>query len=408
MPSLRALLCSTWFFLAVGCGLVNPPCSSSTCAAGCCDAAGECQPGGEQSACGVGASACAVCPTNFRCSLGACFSTTGAGGGGGSSGVGGGGGGAQGGGLGGGGGANGTSTLSFAWAFEGMSCAQAQISWVNVTLEGVTLPNAGRVPCSSGGLDGAVLRDLAPGSYAWSVAATASGDAPYFATGTVQVQATGSVEVNVRRADSTVSLGVSWTFPASGASASPTCTQAGISSILAIIDETQTLSMACAEGFAPSQTSITLSRGLHTLSFYALAANSVPTHRKTFTFDAQPTGPTSRAFVFDWAVGGLALRWTFSNGANTLNCAQAGISQVSVTLRRSEGDIIFDEPCMSGTVQGVLLDQLPPGSFELLLRASGSAGAAYSSNPTTLPTVTVVEGQFPQLSSATPAYLLTH
>ncbi|MEW5742582.1 MAG: hypothetical protein AB1938_26930, partial [Myxococcota bacterium] len=88
------------------CGGTKKTCSISTCQ-GCCDAAGECQPGSTTAACGSSGSFCSVCPGAQLCQLGVCIpisgtggGATGGGGGGGATG-GGGGGGATGGGGGG-------------------------------------------------------------------------------------------------------------------------------------------------------------------------------------------------------------------------------------------------------------------------------------------------------------------
>lgn len=105
-----------WVLLA-GLGLVlgscsgAPPCSASTCT-GCCDARGVCKTVTDNSACGRGGAACAVCGVTQTCSAGACvasgFGAGTSGTGGGTSGTGGGTSGTGGGTSGTGGGASGT------------------------------------------------------------------------------------------------------------------------------------------------------------------------------------------------------------------------------------------------------------------------------------------------------------
>ncbi|MDP1827472.1 MAG: hypothetical protein Q8L48_29650 [Archangium sp.] len=93
----------------LGCSPMST-CSPSTCATGCCDSAGECQPGTQTSACGASGFACGVCGAGQACGAGQCLGSAGSGGSGGGNVSTGGGGGVTGGGggsiaTGGGGGA---------------------------------------------------------------------------------------------------------------------------------------------------------------------------------------------------------------------------------------------------------------------------------------------------------------
>ncbi|MBM4778669.1 MAG: hypothetical protein GQE15_13275 [Archangiaceae bacterium] len=87
-----AALLSLFFVIASGCG-GNRPCSSATCAVGCCDSSGRCQTGSFSAACGIGGATCSVCSVTQTCSQGQCIgsnSGAGTGAGGGFSGTGGG------------------------------------------------------------------------------------------------------------------------------------------------------------------------------------------------------------------------------------------------------------------------------------------------------------------------------
>lgn len=59
----------------------GPKCSAATCATGCCDAAGECQPGSQPLACGIAGGTCNACVLGQQCLQGVCFGGSGAGGG---------------------------------------------------------------------------------------------------------------------------------------------------------------------------------------------------------------------------------------------------------------------------------------------------------------------------------------
>jgi len=64
-----------------GCGSVPQKCDPTTCALGCCDTAGVCQPGFYSAACGRSGQTCSVCSTAKICSQGACQYPNGSGGG---------------------------------------------------------------------------------------------------------------------------------------------------------------------------------------------------------------------------------------------------------------------------------------------------------------------------------------
>lgn len=79
------VLLTLFFVVAAGCG-GSRPCSSATCAVGCCDSSGRCQTGSFSAACGIGGATCSVCSVTQTCSQGQCIgsntgSGTGAGGG---------------------------------------------------------------------------------------------------------------------------------------------------------------------------------------------------------------------------------------------------------------------------------------------------------------------------------------
>ena len=62
---------------------------------------------------------------------------------------------------------------------------------------------------------------------------------------------------------------------------------------------------------------------------------------------------------------------------------------------------------VSGSFQGTQFPYLYGGTSTFFLQAYGTGGVLYHSNLVTPPTATVINGQFPQLDSATPTTLLT-
>lgn len=106
---MRIVLLVAFILLAESCGSTRVPCTTATCASGCCDR-GECHLGSLETACGAGARQCVECAPGAKCKAGSCGlpdggSAGGTGGGtGGAGGTGSGSGGAAGGGTGGAGG----------------------------------------------------------------------------------------------------------------------------------------------------------------------------------------------------------------------------------------------------------------------------------------------------------------
>jgi hypothetical protein len=66
-----------WVVIAAlgGAGCQGQRCSAETCT-GCCDAAGECVAGSQQTSCGTNGATCAVCAADRRCSRGDCVVPT--------------------------------------------------------------------------------------------------------------------------------------------------------------------------------------------------------------------------------------------------------------------------------------------------------------------------------------------
>jgi C2 domain len=58
------------------CKPTTTTCNASTCASGCCDATGQCQPGNTPGACGTGGAACSACSSTQGCVSGKCTCTT--------------------------------------------------------------------------------------------------------------------------------------------------------------------------------------------------------------------------------------------------------------------------------------------------------------------------------------------
>lgn len=411
MRALAWLSLLTVLLFASGCVVVSDRCSASNCS-GCCSASGQCLGGTASPACGSGGNACAVCPGNFTCSLGSCLSSNSGGGFGGGSG--GGFGGGTGGGFGGGGGGSSRSPgdVTFLWNFSSRSCAQAGVASVHVSIPGQTLANGGVFACNTAGTDGITLLSFAGGQYSYAIEGlNATGQTLYQGSGTFTVN--GSVTVTASLGASGLPTAMmSWTFPPNGAAAAPNCTQAGVTSVSISIDQGTPFQVACSLGFGASVQVDNLTPGVHSVVLEGQDSNGFVYYRKTSSLSAQ-VGGSANSYLFDWAAGSLALKWTFSNGVTQLTCAQAGITQVNVNLLDSANNYLYgntgiDVPCLTNTgVQGTVFPFLNGGAYSLYLQAYGTGSVLYRSNFTTPPLVSVVDGVFPVVDASTPTTLLT-
>lgn len=164
-------LCSLFVAVASGCGS-NKPCSSATCAVGCCDASGRCQTGSFSAACGIGGATCSVCSVTQTCSQGQCVgANTGAG-------------------NGAGGGFGGTGGGSAGPQLEVMPASAAVASGDSLTLSGRVV----------GGIDNGVTFSLAQGG--GSLSRTSASTAIFYAASanaTVRILATSVQNTSVSR-----------------------------------------------------------------------------------------------------------------------------------------------------------------------------------------------------------------
>lgn len=422
---MRFLLPLSLAVLLQSCVVVNDQCSPKNCG-GCCNASGQCVDGNSTNSCGNGGNTCSVCPGTFICSLGTCQPGSSSGGGTGGGGFGGGfgggtGGGFLGGGAGGGlgggtggGGALASGNIIFLWNFAGQSCAQTpSVQNVRITIPGQTLMNGGLFGCSNGGSDGIQLLNFAGGAYAYTLEALSSSNVVLYAkSGNLTVNGNVQINATLDAVNAPGSVAISWTFPPNTTSSTPNCSQAGVTDVVVTIDATPQ-TVPCAQGYGTTQTIFSnLSPGNHTISLAARDTNQFTYYDASTTFMITAGQQISRSFLMGWAVGGLPVKWSFSNGVSQLNCAQAGASTMNVNLRDSTGTLLYgttgvDVPCSDNGVQGTNFPFLYGGAYEIFLQSYGTGSVLYRSNFTTPPSVTVVNGQFPVIDGSTLNVLLT-
>lgn len=304
--------------------------------------------------------------------------------------------------------------VRFLWNFAGLTCGQApEVQSVRITIPGETLANAGVYPCSSAGTDGVQLLDFAAGTYAFTIEGRSSaGTQLYQATGNFVVNGNVTVNVTLASTATTASALVSWTFPPNSGSSTPDCTQAGVVNVTISLDGASPIGVSCTAGLGASTRLDGLVPGPHNITLEAADAAGFVYYRKTSGLNAQLGSVVSRVYAFDWAVGSLPVKWTFSNGITQLSCAQAGVSQVNVNLRDGANNLVYgaagvDVPCLQAGWQGTEFPFLSDGLYALYLQAYGTGGVVYRTNFAAPPSVDVFAGQFPVLDASTPARLLT-
>ncbi len=297
--------------------------------------------------------------------------------------------------------------VTFTWSFGGKTCAETPgVSTVVITIPGQTLANGGAYPCLSNNYPGIVLNDFQPGSYTFTVEGRSNINTNLF-TGSGTFIIDGDVRVTI---DLTPTGGpnsyayLTWTFPANGTSMTPNCAQAGVTQILASIDDVPATSIPCGQGFGtnPGVQTPYIAAGTHTIDLSAADATGYVYYRFRGTLQTFAGNPVAVTYGLQWAVGGAAVKWTLLNGTNVQTCATAGVSQVSINFADSQGNLVYGSAgdVVNCTQPNAIYSFLKPGSYKVLIGASGTGGSVWQSSSATPVFVTVTAGQFVDGASA--------
>lgn len=297
--------------------------------------------------------------------------------------------------------------ITFTWNFANRPCFQVpDVVQVAVQIPGETLQNNGVYGCNNGGTDGIKLLNFRPGIYSFTISAQNQAGAVIY-QGTGQITVDGNVALDVTLTptqNATGSVYVTWTLPVG----TPVTCQY-VPAVDISIDNGAYTTVNCADGAtSPGVLLQNLSVGRHTIDISARDTQGLYYYRAINSFDAFAGGATSQQFSLQWIVGSLPLKWSFSNGVTQLNCAQAGVFEVQITLRDSQNqDSTFTVPCLNNGVQGYQVPYVYYGNYQIFLAATGTGNVVYRSSLAVPPTATVVEGQFPPVDAQTPAILMT-
>ncbi|MDY7232161.1 hypothetical protein [Hyalangium rubrum] len=158
--------------------------------------------------------------------------------------------------------------VTFLWSFPGSPrtwCADVpDVVGVRITIPGENLPNGGSFPCTNQGVDGIAVHDFAPGHYEYTLeAVNASNSVLYSGKGAFTVNGDTLVKVALISGQSSFAY-VSWTLSNGPSTPNPTCAEAGVSSVVVLIDGWLDLRFNCAEGADGNRvTTFPLSPGQH-------------------------------------------------------------------------------------------------------------------------------------------------
>ncbi len=319
---------------------------------------------------------------------------------------GGGGGGGSGGGVGGGGGAL-VGNVTFQWTFAGGTCSQnPAVASVHITIPGQTLQNSGVYSCLSNNFPGIVLHDFSPGTYSFTITGDDSvGTTLFSGAGNFTVNGDITVTVDLTPAGGPNSYAfLTWTFPPNSSSATPNCTQAGVTTVTYSIDGATPVSVNCADGFNTTgvQTGY-VAAGAHSLVLDAYDSSNYRWYTYTGSLTTYAGNPVSDAISFQWGVGGAVVKWTIEDqtGTTVLSCAQAGITTVYVNFSADGSTWLYPgsgdaQPCANGSA---IYSALYPGTYAVSVQGTGAGNVVYATGTNPAPGVVVVAGQFPDLSA---------
>jgi hypothetical protein len=295
--------------------------------------------------------------------------------------------------------------ISFTWTFNGRTCMQSQdIQTIVVQIPGQTLQNDGRYGCVNGGSAGIRLLNFRPGTYNYTITAQDSRGVGIFqATGRVVVNGDVVEMVDLKPTGNAAGTAyVAWTLPPG---TNVTCQY--LSAIDITIDgAAQPTSTQCSVGlYNPGATQLQgvafqLTPGNHTIQIDARDQVGIYYYRKVSTMTVNAAETTQQVFSLDWLVGTVAMRFAFSNGLTSLNCVQAGVTQVDVTFRDAQAvDRTQTVPCSLNGIDGYT-PYIYAGTYTVFVSASGTGGALYNNfmaGSPPAPQVTAQAGVFPPL-----------
>jgi hypothetical protein len=306
--------------------------------------------------------------------------------------------------------------VTFTWSFYGQTCSQVpEVAKVRIAIPGERLQNDGIYPCTSNSYPGIVLHDFRGGEYGYTIEGLSYTDEVlYTASGEFTVDGNARVTVDLTPVGGPSSWAyISWRFPNNPATT--TCAQAqppntdpaigGIAYVDVEIDGTLSKRFHCAEGsplapgFVAGIQTPALAPGSHTLKVTALLSSLYPVYTYSGTFVTTAGTPISNEVPLAWAVGGVNVKWTFTQGSTVRSCADVGNPNVYVQfVDVATGYGVYANPGDLQACDATVLGPkhyffLRPGTYDVVLTGvAGNTNYVMVSSP---PRITIPAGAFP-------------
>ena len=313
----------------------------------------------------------------------------------------------------GGSGSYGDVTMLWSFGTQQLGCSLVpEVTQVTIQIPGEQLQSGGTYDCRNAGTAGITLLDFAPGTYSFTIQGrNSAGSILYESSGTFRVD--GPVTVTTTLMPSSTARGdayLTWTFPGGRwCSSDPAVTQVAVS-----IDQGTPFDIPCAEGQSANGALVTsLSAGTHRIDLSAHEPTGFVYYSLSSSLTVIPGTGTSQQYDLDWAVGGLPIRWSFTDGHFQLTCAQAGVTDVYVNLIDPTNHYIYDGAgqkvsCSSGGFQGTYyFSYLYPATYQVFFQARGTGDVLYQTSQRPYPAIAVTRGVFPPLDSSTPVVVMS-
>ena len=247
------------------------------------------------------------------------------------------------------------------WSFDGLTCAQAGVDYLRVSLDGHELADDRGdpfIPCAQDGYEGVVLGPVDAGPHSIDLVAY-RGNSVNWTLASVPVEvvlgypAYLSTEL-VSAAGGSAAASITWTF------AGLSCAQAQATSVQVLVDGQDAGTVACSTSGADGAVVSPLAPGGH--SFQLFASRTVGS-QKQLVYQSAQTSPLNFRAGYTLAVvldapatspgrGGALLRWKFPAGGPDCASTSGAGTPITFTLKDRAGTALASQTASCGGANG--------------------------------------------------------
>jgi hypothetical protein len=247
------------------------------------------------------------------------------------------------------------------WSFDGLSCAQANASYVKVSIDGQPITDDQNDPylrCSQDGYDGVVIGPLDPGQHSVDLTAYLGNNVNWSLSGvpvTVVPGRPATLDVDLlSAAGASAAASISWTF------AGLSCAQAQVDSVQVLVDGQDAGTVPCSKNGIDGAVVSPLSPGAHT---FELVASRTTGGTKQLVYDSAQSSPLTFRAGYTLAVvldapatspgkGGVALSWKFPAGGPDCTVTAGAGTPIRYTLKDHAGNALATKTATCGGASG--------------------------------------------------------